>query len=152
MHERGEGVVPEGFAEVYALIERYATTQESGDNESVHQCREMALKLISSAYDFSWETTPLRNAKTLVERVLREYAYFFPYGGIPTLHPRSIDAVVAVALSRQEAEDMWWGEQRLLEMIGAVREREEYPGYERDLSRLWGELYELRVRRQNSAV
>src|SRR4051812_434007 len=100
-----------------------------------YEHQEKALRVIAGIYDVPFESETLPDARQVVDDILGQHNYVFTIDerGHP-LDPRSIDAVVRVALYREENRE--WGINRLSRMLeGLVRRlntEEGYPDYVED--------------------
>ena len=112
----------ESFPELFGVIQDYA----QGDHN--HQVK--ALRVISAAYLPLSEVPPMPDAKRLVEDVLRGNDFLLTDPQSGGLEPAAVDAVVSVATSRLEGEDLKWGAGCLLEVMDALRRRAQTEGYE----------------------
>ena len=114
------------YPELFELIADYAR----GDR--AHQ--EKALRLITVAYEGAPEVEGMPDARQALDDILTASDYVFPASGLGTLDPRSVDAVVRVALYEQGNRE--WGIDRLARMLqGLVRRLDAeggYPDYEED--------------------
>ncbi len=117
-----------GFSELFDLIRNYAKRDRD------HQ--EKALRLITVAYEGSPEVEGMPDARQAVDDILERHDYVFPTSGLGTLDPRSVDAVVRVALYEEGNRE--WGIDRLGRMLqGLVRRLDAeggYPEYAEDTS------------------
>ena len=117
MAESGEGG---RFSELFELIGDYARRD--------HAHQEKALRLISVAYEGASEVEGMPDARQAVDDILSGYDYVFPVSGLGALDPRSVDAVVRVAL--YEESNRGWGIDRLGRMLqGLVRRLDAEGGY-----------------------
>ncbi len=114
------------FPELFGLIEDYAR------RDRAHQ--EKALRLINVAYEGAPEVEGMPDARQAVDEILSGHDYVFPASGLGALEPRSVDAVVRVALYEQGNRE--WGIDRLCRMLqGLVRRLDAeggYPDYQED--------------------
>lgn len=117
---------PESFPELYEVIRDYAGRDGTGS----YDYHEMALSSVAAAYAFRFEVPPMRDPRELVDRLLDRYGYYFPTKGRGSLHPASVEAVVAAALRPGDPVYALWGTDRLAKMLEAVarrlREEESY--------------------------
>ncbi len=108
------------FPELFELIADYAR------RDLAHQ--EKALRLINVAYEGAPEVEGMPDARRAVDDILSGHDYVFPASGLGTLDPRSVDAVVRVAL--YEEGNRGWGIDRLGRMLqGLVRRLDAEGGY-----------------------
>ena len=114
------------FSELFELIGDYARRD--------HGHQERALRLINVAYEGAPEVEGMPDARQAVDDILSGHDYVFPISGLGALDPRSVDAVVRVALYEQGNRE--WGIDRLAKMLqGLVRRLDAeggYPDYEED--------------------
>jgi hypothetical protein len=119
MTETGNGGA---FPELFGVVRDYA----QGDD--AHQVQ--ALRVIAAAYLPMFEAPPMPDAREVVEDVLARNGFLltsFETGGI---EPSSVDAVVSVATSRLDEDDLEWGADCLMGMMDALRQRAQDQGYE----------------------
>ncbi len=116
------------FSEFFELIADYAKRD--------HAHQEKALRMITVAYEGAPEVEGMPDARGAVDDILSGNDYVFPMSGLGTLDPRSVDAVVRVALYEQGNRE--WGIDRLCKMLqGLVRRLDaegDYPDYEEDIN------------------
>ena len=100
------------FSELFELIGDYARRD--------HGHQERALRLITVSYEGAPEVEGMPDARQAVDDILSGHDYVFPTSGLGALDPRSVDAVVKVALYEQGNRE--WGIDRLGRMLqGLVR-------------------------------
>ena len=119
------------FSELFGVITKYS----QGDYD--HQ--QKALRVIAGVYEVPLEAEAMPDAKQVVDDILGQHDYVFPVGGGNRgLDPHSVDAVVRVALYREENRE--WGINRLGRILeGLVRRlnaEEDYPDYVEDTARV----------------
>ena len=119
------------FTELFEVITKYSQMDYD------HQ--EKALRVIAGIYDVPFEAETMPDAKRVVDDILGQHDYVFTIDESGhTLDPRSIDAVVRVALYREENRE--WGINRLSRMLeGLVRKlntEKGYPDYVEDSARV----------------
>jgi hypothetical protein len=108
------------FPELFELIADYAR------RDRAHQ--EKALRLINVAYEGPPEVEGMPDVKQVVDDVLSGHDYVFPTSGLGALDPRSVDAVVRVALYEEGNRE--WGIDRLSKVLqGLVRRLDAEGGY-----------------------
>ena len=95
--------------------------------------------MIAGVYDVPFEAEGMPDPKQVVDDILGQYDYVFTIGGMGhTLDPHAIDAVVRVALYREENRE--WGINRLSRMLEGLLRRlnteEGYPDYVEDSARV----------------
>ena len=110
------------FPELFSVIQDYAHRDQS------HQVK--ALRVIAAAYLPLFDVPPMPDAKQLVEDILSSYDYLVTDPETGQLVPASVDAVVSVATSRLEEDDLTWGAGCLLNVMDALRRRAQSEGYE----------------------
>jgi hypothetical protein len=114
---------PQGtFPELFAVIQDYAHRDHS------HQVT--ALRIVAAAYLPLFEVPPMPDAKQVVEDILSSNDFLVSDPGTGQLEPASVDAVVSVATSRLDEEDLKWGAGCLLNVMDALRRRTHTEGYE----------------------
>jgi hypothetical protein len=110
------------FQELFSVIQDYAQRDHN------HQVK--ALKVIAAAYLPLYDLPPMPDAREVVEDILtrNDFLVTDPHSG--RLEPASVDAVVSVATSRLDEEDIRWGAGCLLNVMDALRRRAQSKGYE----------------------
>jgi hypothetical protein len=103
------------FPELFGVIQDYA--------QSDHNHQVKALRIIAAAYLPLFEVPPMPDAKQVVEDVLSRNDFLLTDPGTGVLEPASVDAVVSVATSRLDTEDLKWGAGCLLNVMDALRRR-----------------------------
>lgn len=119
------------FPELFEVITKYS--QRDYDHQ------EKALRVIAGVYDVPFEAEGMPDPKQVVDDILGQHDYVFTIGEMGhTLDPHSIDAVVRVALYREENRE--WGINRLSRMLEGLLRRlnteEGYPDYVEDSARV----------------
>ncbi len=110
------------FPELFGVIQDYAQRDHN------HQVK--ALRIIAAAYLPLFEVPPMPDARQVVEDVLSRNDYLLANPETGQLEPASVDAVVSVATSRLDEEDLKWGAGCLLDVMDALRQRAQTEGYE----------------------
>ncbi|MDP8947260.1 MAG: hypothetical protein M3N09_04045 [Actinomycetota bacterium] len=110
------------FPELFGIIQDYA----QGDHG--HQVK--ALRVIAAAYLPLFEVPPMPDAKQVVEGLLSRNGFLLTDPETGRLEPASVDAVVSVATSRLDEEDLKWGAGCLLSVMDALGRRTQSEGYE----------------------
>ncbi len=110
------------FPELFGVIQDYAHRDQS------HQVK--ALRIIAAAYLPLFEVPPMPDAKQVVEDILSSNDFLVTDPQTGQLVPASVDAVVSVATSRLDEEDLKWGAGCLLNVMDALRRRAQSEGYE----------------------
>ena len=110
------------FQELFSVVQDYAQRDHN------HQVK--ALRVIAAAYLPLYDLPPMPDAREVVEDVLtrNDFLVTDPQGG--RLDPASVDAVVSVATSRLDGEEIRWGAECLLNVMDALRRRAQSEGYE----------------------
>jgi hypothetical protein len=119
MTEPADGVA---FPELFGVIQDYAQRDHN------HQVE--ALRIIAAAYLPLYEIPPMPDARQVVEDVLDRNGFLVTDPETGQLEPASVDAVVSVATSRLDEEDLKWGAGCLLNVMDALRRRVQDEGYE----------------------
>ncbi len=110
------------FPELFGIIQDYAQRDHG------HQVK--ALRVIAAAYLPLFEVPPMPDAKQVVEGLLSRNGFLLTDPETGRLEPASVDAVVSVASSRLDEEDLKWGAGCLLSVMDALRRRTQSEGYE----------------------
>jgi hypothetical protein len=110
------------FPELFGVIQDYAQRDHN------HQVE--ALRIIAAAYLPLYEIPPMPDARQVVEDVLDRNGFLVTDPETGQLEPASVDAVVSVATSRLDEEDLKWGAGCLLNVMDALRRRVQDEGYE----------------------
>ena len=110
------------FPELFGVIQDYAKRDHN------HQVK--ALRVIAAAYLPLYDLPPMPDARQVVEDVLRSHNFLVTDPQSGRLDPASVDAVVSVATSRLDGEDIRWGAGCLLNVMDTLRERAQSEGYE----------------------
>ena len=119
MTEPADGGV---FPELFEVIQDYAQRDHN------HQVE--ALRIIAASYLPLYEIPPMPDARQVVEDVLDRNGFLVTDPETGQLEPASVDAVVSVATSRLDEEDLKWGAGCLLNVMDALRRRVQDEGYE----------------------
>jgi hypothetical protein len=110
------------FPELFGVIQEYA------QRDLIHQVK--ALRIIAAAYLPLLEVPPMPDAKQVVEDILNRNDFLLTNPETGQLEPASVDAVVSVATSQLNEEDLKWGAGCLLNVMDALRRRTQSEGYE----------------------
>jgi hypothetical protein len=86
--------------------------------------------VIAAAYLPLYDLLPMPDARQVVEDVLARNDFLVTDPQSGRLEPASVDAVVSVATSRLDGEDIRWGAGCLLNVMDALRRRAQSEGYE----------------------
>jgi hypothetical protein len=119
MTETGNDVA---FPELFGVVRDYA----QGD----HAHQVLALRVIAAAYLPILEAPPMADARDVVEGVLTDNGFLLANDETGGIEPSSVDAVVSVATSRLDEDDLEWGAGCLMAMMDALRQRSQEEGYE----------------------
>ncbi|MGH3147619.1 MAG: hypothetical protein ACRDTR_17640 [Rubrobacter sp.] len=108
------------FSELFEVIENYSR------KDYYHQ--DKALQIIAGTYVFMFEVEDMPDARPVVDAILEQYDYVFTTLERGNLDPLSVDAVVRVALYRDDYTE--WGINRLgLILAGLHRRSQNDEGY-----------------------
>ena len=114
------------FSELFGVIRSYSK------GGYFHQ--DKALQIIAGTYVFMFEQEEMPDARPVVDGILEQYDYVFTTLERGNLDPLSVDAVVRVALYRDEY--MEWGINRLGRILQCLHRRsradESYADYVED--------------------
>jgi hypothetical protein len=110
------------FPELFGVIQDYAQRDRN------HQVK--ALRVIAASYLPLAGVPPMPDARQVVEDVLARNDFLLTDPETGRLEPASVDAVVSVATSRLDEEDLRWGAGCLLNVMDALRRRAQSEGYE----------------------
>ena len=110
------------FPELFEVVRDYAQRDRN------HQVK--ALRVISAAYLPLEGVPPMPDARQVVEHILVGNGFLLTDPATGQLEPASVDAVVSVASSRLDEEDLRWGAACLLNVMDALRHRAQSQGYE----------------------
>ncbi len=101
------------FSELFAVIEDYAQRE--------YQYQDKALQIIAGSYVFMFESEDMPDARPVLDSILEQYDHVFTTIERGNLDPLMIDAIVKVALYREEHMD--WGINRLGKVLEALFRR-----------------------------
>ena len=101
------------FTELFEVIKAYA------QGGYFHQ--DKALQIIAGTYVFMFEREDMPDARPVVDGILEQYDYVFTTLERGNLDPLSVDAVVRVALYKDEY--MEWGINRLGRILESLHRR-----------------------------
>jgi hypothetical protein len=114
------------FSELFEVIQDYSRRE--------YDYQDKALQVIAGSYSFMFETEEMPDARGVVDDILSQYDYVFTALERGNLDPLSVDAVVRVALYKEEY--MEWGLNRLGRILEGVHRRsrtdETYSDYVED--------------------
>ncbi len=101
------------FSELFEVIENYSKRE--------YHYQDKALQVIAGSYSFMFESEDMPDARGVVDDILSQYDYVFTSLERGNLDPLSVDAVVRVALYREEYTE--WGLNRLGRILEGVYRR-----------------------------
>ena len=101
------------FSELFEVIEAYSR------KGYYHQ--DKALQIIAGTYVFMFEAEEMPDARPVVDAILGQYDYVFTTLERGNLDPLSVDAVVRVALYKDDYTE--WGINRLGRMLESLHRR-----------------------------
>jgi hypothetical protein len=114
------------FSELFEVIRTYA--------HKGYDHQDKALQIIAGTYVFMFEREEMPDARTVVDEILGQYGYVFTTLERGNLDPLSVDAVVRVALYKDEYTE--WGINRLGRILESLHRRsradENYTDYVED--------------------
>jgi hypothetical protein len=118
----------EKFTELFEVIKAYS------QRGYYHQ--DKALQIIAGTYVFMFEKEEMPDVRPILDGILEQYDYVFTTLERGNLDPLSVDAVVRVALYKEEY--MEWGINRLGRILESLHRRtradENYTDYVEDAS------------------
>ena len=91
------------FSELFEVIQDYSKRE--------YDYQDKALQVLAESYTFMFETEDMPDARGVVDDILSQYDYVFTTLERGNLDPLSVDAVVKLALYKEEY--MEWGLSRL---------------------------------------
>ena len=101
------------FSELFEVIESYSKRE--------YDYQDKALQVIAGSYSFMFESEDMPDARGVVDDILKQYDYVFTNLERGNLDPLSVDAVVRVALYREEYRE--WGLNRLGMILEGIYRR-----------------------------
>ena len=114
------------FSELFGVIQSYSKRE--------YDYQDKALQVIAGSYSFMFESEDMPDARGVVDDILSQYDYVFTALERGNLDPLSVDAVVRVALYKEEYMD--WGLNRLGRILEGIYRRsrtdETYADYVED--------------------
>ncbi len=114
------------FTELFEVIQAYSSRG--------YNYQDKALQIIAGTYVFMFEQEEMPDVRPIVDDILGQYDYVFTTLERGNLDPLSVDAVVRVALYKDEY--MEWGINRLGHILESLQRRsrtdENYPDYVED--------------------
>ena len=91
------------FSELFEVIRDYSQRE--------YDYQDKALQVLAGSYTFMFESEDMPDARGVIDDILRQYDYVFTTLERGNLDPLSVDAVVKVALYKEDY--MEWGLNRL---------------------------------------
>lgn len=88
------------FSELFEVIRDYSRRE--------YDYQDKALQVLAGSYNFMFESEDMPDARGVVDDILGQYDYVFTTLERGNLDPLSVDAVVKVALYKEEY--MEWGQ------------------------------------------
>jgi hypothetical protein len=114
------------FSELFEVIRDYARRE--------YDYQDKALQVLAGSYTFMFESEDMPDARGVIDEILGQYDYVFTTIERGNLDPLSVDAVVKVALYKEEY--MEWGLDRLGKILEGLFRRsrtdENYADYVTD--------------------
>jgi hypothetical protein len=110
------------FPELFEVVREYA------GRDYAHQVQ--ALRVIAAAYVPMTGAPVMADVREVVEGILSQNGYLPINVETGSIEPSGVDAVVSVATSSLDEEDLEWGAGCLLSMMDALRQRGQEEGYE----------------------
>jgi hypothetical protein len=101
------------FSELFGVIQSYSKRE--------YDYQDKALQVIAGSYSFMFESEDMPDARGVVDDILSQYDYVFTALERGNLDPLSVDAVVRVALYKEEYTE--WGINRLGRILEGVYRR-----------------------------
>ena len=101
------------FSELFEVIRDYSKRE--------YDYQDKALQVLAGSYTFMFESEDMPDARGVVDDILSQYDYVFTTLERGNLDPLSVDAVVKVALYKEEY--MEWGINRLGKMLEGLFRR-----------------------------
>lgn len=101
------------FSELFEVIRDYSNRE--------YDYQDKALQVLAGSYTFMFESADMPDARGVVDNILSQYDYVFTTVERGNLDPLSVDAVVKVALYKEEY--MEWGINRLARILEGLFRR-----------------------------
>jgi hypothetical protein len=101
------------FSELFEVIQDYAKRE--------YDYQDKALQVLAGSYTFMFESEDMPDARGVIDGILSQYDYVFTTLERGNLDPLSVDAVVKVALYKEEY--MEWGLNRLSRVLEGLFRR-----------------------------
>ena len=108
-----EGATDGKFSELFEVIRAYAKRE--------YDYQDKALQVLAGSYTFMFESEEMPDARGVIDDILSQYDYVFTTVERGNLDPLSVDAVVKVALYKEEY--MEWGLNRLGKILEGLFRR-----------------------------
>ena len=101
------------FSELFEVIQDYSKRE--------YDYQDKALQVLAGSYTFMFESEDMPDARGVIDDILSQYDYVFTTLERGNLDPLSVDAVVKVALYKEEY--MEWGLSRLGRVLEGLYRR-----------------------------
>jgi hypothetical protein len=101
------------FSELFEVIRDYAKRE--------YDYQDKALQVLAGSYTFMFESEDMPDARGVIDDILSQYDYVFTTLERGNLDPLSVDAVVKVALYKEDY--MEWGLNRLSKILESLYRR-----------------------------
>jgi hypothetical protein len=101
------------FSELFEMIQDYSKRE--------YDYQDKALQVLAGSYTFMFESEDMPDARGAIDHILSQYNYVFTTLERGNLNPLSVDAVVKVALYKEEY--MEWGLSRLGKILEGLLRR-----------------------------
>ena len=101
------------FSELFEVIQDYSKRE--------YDYQDKALQVLAGSYTFMFESEDMPDARGVIDDILSQYDYVFTTLERGNLDPLSVDAVVKVALYKEEY--MEWGLSRLGRVLEGLLHR-----------------------------
>ena len=101
------------FSELFEVIQNYSKRE--------YDYQDKALQVLAGSYTFMFESEDMPDARGVIDDILSQYDYVFTTLERGNLDPLSVDAVVKVALYKDEY--MEWGLSRLGKILEGLLRR-----------------------------
>jgi hypothetical protein len=101
------------FSELFEVIRDYAKRE--------YDYQDKALQVLAGSYTYMFESEDMPDAREVIDDILGQYDYVFTTLERGNLDPLSVDAVVKVALYKEEY--MAWGLSRLSKILEGLFRR-----------------------------
>jgi hypothetical protein len=101
------------FLELFEMIQDYSKRE--------YDYQDKALQVLAGSYTFMFESEDMPDARGMIDHILSQYNYVFTTLERGNLNPLSVDAVVKVALYKEEYIE--WGLSRLGKILKGLLRR-----------------------------